>query len=84
MKINDTLLSFWKLDARCFLCSPDTSMASDNTQWRAVGESLTKHNLADVRDLMVLISVDSLWKYECDRLGHISCIGHIHHMYLIT
>jgi hypothetical protein len=33
-------------------------------QCRAVGDCLTKHNLADVRDLMVVISIDSLWKYE--------------------
>jgi hypothetical protein len=39
-------------------------MASDNTQCRADGDCLTKHNLADVCDLMVLISVDNLWKYE--------------------
>jgi hypothetical protein len=64
MKTNDTLLMFWKLDARCFLCSPDTYMASDNTQCSAVGYRLTKHNLADVRDPMVLISVDNLWKYK--------------------
>jgi hypothetical protein len=64
MKINDTLSTFWKLDARCFLCSPDTYMASDDTQCLAVGDCLIKHNLLDVCDIMVLISIDSLWKYE--------------------
>jgi hypothetical protein len=64
MQINDTLLMFWKSDARCFLCYPDTKMASNNTQRRAVSDCLTKHNLADVCDLIVLISVDSLWRYE--------------------
>jgi hypothetical protein len=39
-------------------------MASDNTQCRALGDCLTKHNVADFCDLMVLISVNSLWKYE--------------------
>jgi hypothetical protein len=39
-------------------------MASDNTQCRTVGDCLTKHNLTDVCDLMMLISVDSLWKCE--------------------
>jgi hypothetical protein len=38
-------------------------MASGNTQRRAVGNCLTEHSLADVRDKMVLISVGSLWKY---------------------
>jgi hypothetical protein len=55
---------FWKLDARCFLRSPVTYMTSDNTQRRAVGDRLTKHNLADVYYLLVLISVDSLWNDE--------------------
>lgn len=39
-------------------------MASDNIQCSSVGDSLTEHNLADVNDLTVLTSVDSLWKYE--------------------
>jgi hypothetical protein len=39
-------------------------MASDNTQRLAVGVYLTEYDLADVCDLMMLISVDSLWKYE--------------------
>jgi hypothetical protein len=64
MKINDTLLVFWKSDARCYLCSAWHLMASDNTQCRAVGDCLTKHNLTDVCDVMVSISVDNLWKYE--------------------
>jgi hypothetical protein len=66
MNINDTLLMFWKSDARCFHCSPDTYIASDNTQCRAVGDCLTKHNLTDVHDLMVLTSGDNLLKYEYD------------------
>jgi hypothetical protein len=64
MKINDTLLMFWKLDARCFLCSPDIEVASDNTQCLTVDDCLNKHNLANICALMVFISVDSLWKYE--------------------
>lgn len=55
---------FWKLDARCFLCSPHTSVASDNKQCRAVGDCLIEHNVADVCGLMVLIYVNILWKYE--------------------
>jgi hypothetical protein len=39
-------------------------MASDNKQCRAVGDCLTKHNVTDVCDLMVLISADNMWKYE--------------------
>jgi hypothetical protein len=41
-------------------------MTSDNTQCLAVGDCLTKHNLTDICDLMVLISVDNLWDYEYD------------------
>lgn len=71
MKINDTLLRFWTLAALCCLCS-DTWMASDNTQCRSVSDCLTERNLADVCDVMVLISVENLWKY-----GHVSCINHM-------
>jgi hypothetical protein len=37
---------------------------SDNTQCHAVGDFLTKHNLTDVHNLIVLISVDSLLRCE--------------------
>jgi hypothetical protein len=72
MKSNDTSLTFWKLGSHCFLRSPDT-----NGVWQqclALGNCLTKHNLADVGDVMVLNSVDScqittrVWQ----RLSHIS------------
>jgi hypothetical protein len=59
-KINDTWRSFWKLDALCFLSSTDNLVSCDNTQRRAVGDRLTEHNMADVCDQMVPISVDSL------------------------
>jgi hypothetical protein len=59
-KIDNALLVFWTLDARCFLCFADIWVSSDNTQYRAVGARLTEHNLADVRDVMVPIFVDSL------------------------
>jgi hypothetical protein len=39
-------------------------MTSDNTQCLAIGDCLTKTNLAHVCDPVVLISVDGLWKYE--------------------
>jgi hypothetical protein len=39
-------------------------MASDNKQCLTIGDCLTKHKLADVCDIMVLISVQNLWKYE--------------------
>jgi hypothetical protein len=39
-------------------------MAYDITQCLAVGDCLTKHNFNDICDLMVLISVDILLKYE--------------------
>jgi hypothetical protein len=42
-------------------------MASDNTQCLTVGDCLTKHNFGDVLDLMTLILIGSVWKYEYDR-----------------
>lgn len=63
MKINDTLLMFWKLDASSLL-SLWHSNDVDNTQYRADGGCLAKHYMADICDVTVLISADSLWKYE--------------------
>jgi hypothetical protein len=63
MKINDTLLTFWKV--RCTLF-PLFSWHLDGVWQHAVGDDCrTKHSLARVCDLMVLIFVDSLRKYEC-------------------
>jgi hypothetical protein len=60
MKINDTHAHILKVTCTLFLCSVDTKMASDRTQRHAVGDYLIKHNMADVCDLMVLISVGGL------------------------
>jgi hypothetical protein len=71
MKIIDTLLMFWKLDARCFLCSPDIEVASDNTQCLTVDDCLTKHNLADVSDLLTIyesMSMAATWPYFLHKL----------------
>jgi hypothetical protein len=39
-------------------------MTPDNLQCWAVGDYLTKHNLADVRNIIVLTSVDGLLTYK--------------------
>lgn len=63
MGINGILLVSWTSDARYFLCS-DIHITYNKKQCLAVGDCLTKHNFADVRDLMALISADNLWKYD--------------------
>jgi hypothetical protein len=51
-------------------------MASDNTQCHAIGNCFTKHTLAGVCDLMVLISLNNQWKHEYgSNLAIISWIG---------
>lgn len=57
---------FWKVNARCFHWFPDIQIATDNMTRYAVSGSLTKHIFTDVCDLMVLISVDNLGKYNYD------------------
>jgi hypothetical protein len=64
MKTDDTLLMSWQ--THCFLCSPDTWMACDNTQFLSLCDCLTELSNVNVCDVMVLTSVDSLRKYEYD------------------
>lgn len=64
ININDTSLMFWKLDVRCFLFNPDSEVKSDSKHCLPADDCLPNHNLTDVCDPMVLISVDSLWKYD--------------------
>lgn len=63
---NNNTHMFLKLDARCFLYTPDWT-ASGITRWSAFGYCHEKHNLAEFPGQTVMISVDSLWKYECGR-----------------
>lgn len=39
-------------------------MAPDKSQRRAPGDCLSEHNLAQIRDLIVMISIDKLWNHE--------------------
>jgi hypothetical protein len=55
-----------KLDKRCFLSCYDNKMAVGNMVYRVGSDHLAKHNMADIHDLMVLISIGSLLKYGTD------------------
>jgi hypothetical protein len=60
MKINDTLL----YSERCTFFIFLTVKWRLTTPSAALLTTVTKHNLADICDLMVLIFVDNLWKFE--------------------
>jgi hypothetical protein len=79
MMTNGPFLLLQKLDKRCFLSCSDNKMAFGNMVCRVGSDHLAKHKMADIHDLMVLISVGSVLNY-----GHISCTYYINLKYLMS